>query len=53
MKWKINYYLTETAFKSDIPAFSETINGDRNFVTNWAQNKIRNGNLKFFDIQQI
>lgn len=53
MKWKINYYLTETAFKSGIPAFSETINGDRNFVTNWAQNKIRNGNFKFFDIQQI
>lgn len=53
MKLKINYYLNETAFKSGIPAFSETINGDRNFVTTWAQNRIRNSNFKFFDIQQI
>ncbi len=53
MKWKINYYITESSFRSGVPAFHETINGDRNFVTNWAQNKIKHSQFKFFDIQQL
>ena len=53
MKWEIRYYLTENAFKAGIPAFKETINGDRFFVTNWAQNKIKSGSFKFFDLRQL
>ena len=52
MKWKIKYYLTENAFKSGVPSFTETINGDRNYAVNWAQKKVRNGSFKFFDIEQ-
>ncbi len=53
MNWKINYYITESSFRSGVSAFYETINGDRNFVTNWAQNKIKHSQFKFFDIQQL
>ena len=53
MKWQIRYYLTEAAFKSGITAFKETITGNRNYVTNWAQQKIRQGRFKFFDIVQV
>ncbi len=53
MKWKINYYITENSFRSGVPAFYETISGDRNFVVNWAQNKIKHSQFEFFDIQQL
>ena len=52
MKWEIRYYLTESAFKSGIAAYKEVINGDRNFAVNWAQNKIKHSNFKFFDLVQ-
>lgn len=52
MKWVIKYYITESSYRAGIPAFKEEISGDRNFVINWAQNKIRNSNFKYFDIEQ-
>ena len=36
----IKYYLTET------------FRGDRNTAVNWAQNKVRTSNFKFYDIQE-
>ena len=52
MKWEIRYYLTEQAYKCGIAAFKETINGDRNYVINWANGRIKNSKFKFFDIVQ-
>lgn len=52
MKWEIRYYLIETAFKSGVVAYKEVINGDRNFAVNWAQNKIKHSNFKFYDLVQ-
>lgn len=52
MKWEIRYYLTETAYKSGVVAYKETITGDRNYAVNWANNKIKYSNFKFFDIVQ-
>lgn len=52
-KWVIRYYLTEAAFRSGIPAFRETVNGDRNFVVSWAQNKLKHTNFKFYDLTEI
>lgn len=52
MKWEIRYYLTEGAYKTGVASFKETITGDRNFVINWAQNKIKHSNFKFYDIVQ-
>lgn len=52
MKWEIRYYLTETAYKSGVVAFKETISGDRNYVVNWANNRLKNSKFKFFDIIQ-
>lgn len=49
-QWLIRYYLTENAYKTKIPAFTEAINGDRNFAINWAQNKLRNSQFKFYDL---
>ena len=52
MKWEIRYYLTETVYKSGVVAYKETITGDRNYAVNWANNKIKHSNFKFFDIVQ-
>ena len=52
MKWEIRYYLTDTAFRGGCPAFKETIQGDRNYVINWAENKIKHSNFKFYDLTQ-
>ena len=48
----IKYYLTETAYRCGFPAFTETFKGDRNSAVNWAQNKVRTSNFKFYDIQE-
>ena len=48
--WKIRYYLNEMAFKSGCAAFTETIRGDRNYVVNWAQNRLKNSQFKFYDL---
>ncbi len=52
MKFEIRYFITESSFRSGIPAFIEIINGDRNYAVNWANNKIRNSQFKYFDIIQ-
>lgn len=52
MKWEIRYYITENAYKTGCVAFKETITGDRNFVVNWAMNKIKHSQFKFYDIVQ-
>ena len=48
----IMYYLTEVAYRSGVPAFTETFRGDRNTAVNWAQNKVRTSNFKFYDIHE-
>lgn len=48
----IKYYLTETAYRSGIPAFTETFKGYRNIAINWAENRVRSSNFKFYDIQE-
>ena len=50
--WEIRYYLTEGAYKIGCPAFKETIKGDRNYAVNWAQQKIRNSQFKFYDLME-
>lgn len=52
MKWEIRYYLTETAYRCGAVAFKETITGDRIYVINWAQNRIKHSNFKFYDLVQ-
>lgn len=52
MKWEIKYYLNENAKRSGIAAFKETIQGDRHYVENWAQNKIKHSNFVAFDLIQ-
>ena len=49
-KWSIRYYLNEGAYKSGCPAFSETVIGDRSFVVQWAQNKLKTSQFKFYDL---
>jgi hypothetical protein len=48
----IRYYLTENAYRAGVVAYTETINGNRNFAINWAQNKIKTTNFKFYDITE-
>lgn len=48
--WEIRYYLTEGSDKTGCPAFKETIKGDRTYAVNWAQQKIRNSQFKFYDL---
>lgn len=52
MKFEIRYYLTEGAYKTGVAAFKETMNCDRNYAVNWAQNKLKSSKFKFYDIVQ-
>ena len=49
--WEIRYYNSEAAKRTGAPMFKETIRGDKNYVENWAQNKLRqNPNFKCYEI---
>lgn len=48
----IKYYLNEWAYRSGIPAYTETITCDRYTAVNMAQNRIKTSNYKFYDIQE-
>ena len=48
----IRYYHTETQYRGGVPAFTETFRGYRNVAINWAQNRMRSSNFKFYDIQE-
>ena len=52
MKFEIKYYLNDSAKRSGIAAFKETIQGDRRYAENWAQNKIKHSNFVAYDIEQ-
>lgn len=52
MNWEIKYYLTSTAQKSKVAAFKETINGDKNYATKWAQIKLKSSKFVAFDLTQ-
>ena len=49
-KFKIQYYITESAKRTRVPSFFETINGDKNFVEKWAQNRLKHSQFKFYDL---
>jgi len=49
-KIKIQYYLSESAKRTRVASFSETVNGDRNFATKWAENRLKHSQFKFFDL---
>lgn len=51
-QWIIKYYVAESSYRAGVAAFTETISGDRNYVTNWAMNKVRNSQFKYFDIME-
>ena len=46
----IRYYHTETQYRCGLVCFSETVTGTREKVVMQAQNKIRAGGYKFYDI---
>jgi hypothetical protein len=48
----IKYYHTETQRRCGIIAYSEIVSGTREKAINIAQNKIRAGSYKFYDIQE-
>ena len=48
--WEIRYYLTENAYKTGCFAFKEIIKGDRSYVLNWAQQKLKSSQFKFYDL---
>ena len=52
-QWRIRYYLSEGAYKTGCPAFTEMVNGDRNFAVSWAQNKLKNYQFKFYDLTEL
>ena len=49
-QWLIRYYLNEGTYKTGSPAFTETVIGNRNYVVNWAQNKLKTSQFKFYDL---
>ena len=49
----IRYYPNKGTYKTGSPAFTETVIGDRNYVVNWAQNKLKTSQFKFYDLIEI
>lgn len=52
MKWEIRYYLTESAHRSGITAFKETIDGSRDYAIRWAQSKCVYSKFAAYDLMQ-
>lgn len=49
-KWEIRYFLNETALRGKTPAFKETISGTKDYAENWAKNRLKHSNFKFYEI---
>lgn len=50
-QWEIRYYNSEMAKRAGAPMFKEPLCGDKKYVENWAQNKLKqNSQFKCFDI---
>ena len=52
-QWRIRYYLSEGAYKTGCPAFTERVKGDRILAVNWAQNRLKNSKFKFYDLTEL
>ena len=52
MQFEIKYYLSEQAKRSGAVAYKEVIRGDKNYVENWAKNKLKSSKFVAFDIVQ-
>lgn len=53
MIWEIRYYVTEIAYKSKVPEFKDTVQGDKDFAINIAQKGTTNSKYKFYDLVHI
>ena len=52
-QWRIRYYLSDGAYKTGCPAFTERVKGDRILAVNWAQNRLKNSKFKFYDLTEL
>ena len=52
-QWRIRYYLSDGAYKTGCPAFTERVKGDRILAVNWAQNRLKNSKFKFCDLTEL
>ena len=52
-KWLIRYCFNDGAYKTGSPAFTETVISERSYVVNWAQNKLKTSQFKFYDLIEI
>ena len=52
-QWRIRYYLSDGAYKTECPAFTERVKGDRILAVNWAQNRLKNSKFKFYDLTEL
>lgn len=50
MKWEIRYFASPAAQRSKAVAFKETITGDKNYVTKWAQCKLKGSKFVAFEL---
>ena len=52
-QWRIRYYLSDGAYKTGCPAFTERVKGDRILAVNWAQNILKKSKFKFYDLTEL
>ena len=52
-QWRIRYYLSDGAYKTGCPAFTERVKGDPILAVNWAQNRLKNSKFKFYDLTEL
>ena len=52
-QWRIRYYLSEGAYKTGCPAFTEMVKGDHIFAVSRAQKRLKNSKFKFYDLTEL
>ena len=52
-QWRIRYYLSDGAYKTGCPAFTEMVKGDRIFAVSRAQNRLKNSKFKLYDLTEL
>jgi hypothetical protein len=53
MVFEIRYYITEACYRNGPPAYTERIEGTRDYAIRWIQNKLKTSNYKYYDLIEI
>ena len=53
MKWEIRYFITESAYRAEISAYTDTFTGNRESAIRWSEQRIAHSNFVRFELIQL